>query len=179
MELQRLSPEARPAAVVALAAGPSLWSQAPGFRRLVLASGALATLSGASWVALPHFASAPDAAPPLAAPQAASCSLIAPLDGQRFVGKAQGPVDDLSVRRAVANVELSANGKMSPEYVGKPRELIVIPWGTGSLRTFAVLPAGVAVFPGDTVEVVGRHRDPAKPCNFIPWTLTRVVASGR
>jgi hypothetical protein len=39
----------------------------------------------------------------------------------------------------------------------------------------AAIPEHMVVKIGDTLELDSRHRDPSLPCNFIPWTISKVA----
>jgi hypothetical protein len=203
MEPRSLQANYRHNARVNPSAEQNLWSSAPGFRTLVKTSGALATLSAASFLALPQLHPAleiarleappasqfiaPARSPPATSdaapvtPDPATCAINVPREGQKLIGKARGLVSEAEVRRSEAATEQRVHGSMSAEYVGMKNELVTVEWTDKTIPMgtwYAVIPDGFVVNPGDVVEIINRHRDPGKPCSYIPRALSRVVTAG-
>jgi hypothetical protein len=181
-----------------LRAAPAVSATPPVYGRLMagaLACGALSlgfgfvlpTMVGAGELApaatpapalvAPPVASAPVHAPPANATAGTqACPISLPPAAGKGFGKALGPVPAEIAEPSVARAEAFVHGKVSPEYQGKPREFVSILTPRGQIFLYAVIPDGMVVKPGEIVQVEGRHRDMTKPCSYVPFVLTGLVA---
>ena len=72
-------------------------------------------------------------------------------------------------------MEAQLKAKISPAYLPLPRINVEAYPRNGGWNGMVALPEGMTVKIGDVIEVATRYRDPEMPCNFIPWTVTRLV----
>jgi outer membrane protein OmpA-like peptidoglycan-associated protein len=80
----------------------------------------------------------------------------------------------LSITRTVEGRE---QARISPAYFPLRRVYTQVsqPDGSAAFTTMAAIPEYMTVNVGDVVELSSRYRDPALPCNFIPWTINRII----
>ena len=161
---------------------PSLWSSAPAWRRLVIGSVVLATLSVSTPSLLPRLHTQP-IKPALSAanePESSQRSCVVPMSlqlmpgaPQQVMARVKGAMTQKQVLAVTARVEAGLGAKVNPIYL-KWAHVDTIMSSSG-MDTIAAIPPGVVVQAGDTVELNSRYRDPRQPCEFIPWTVDRVV----
>lgn len=88
-------------------------------------------------------------------------------------GLVRGPATQQEV---VAGTEIAVartHAPESPGYLDLPRVVAYFSYGGARHVTIAAVTDGVLPQPGESVTLVSRHRDPALPCAFIPWTITK------
>jgi len=162
----------------------SLWSTAPAWRNLTIGSCLLTSLAISAPIVLRHFEAAREApstsqvagssAPAQPPPQA--CSLRADRAPQHFTARAFVFVSAEQALAATRGVEAQIGGKVSPGYLSLNHVGLEYYLPTGNrATTMAALPPNMTVRIGDWVEVTSRYRDPSLPCNFIPWTINRIL----
>ena len=75
-------------------------------------------------------------------------------------------------------VELKTGWLLSESYAHWPRVIVDVDEGNGYiLNTMAAHSNLAKLKVGDPVVAISRHRDPAHPCHFIPWTVKEVTAT--
>src|SRR5262249_37784492 len=157
----------------------SLWSTAPGWRRLLIGSGMLTALALSAPIFLSRLAPAPVAQAvsvgpaTQSGPTQQSCSLQIPDAPQYVTARVTGMVQNKDVSAATRTVESQTGAKISPPYLALPRVAAEV-YPTGPV-TMAAIPANMTVNIGDLVELSSRYRDRSLPCHFIPWTINRVI----
>ena len=169
----------RPATALATAsAGASLWSRSKPWRVLVVSSGLLTTLAVAAPFVLPGLAtgvSMPPAEDACATHTAPVGQHFSSMDSvpRHYSGKVVAFYSEDQVLAATRGIESQVGAKINPGYLSLKR--VGVESADGRLRTMAALPDNVTAKIGDFVDVLSRYRDPNLPCNFIPWTVTRVL----
>jgi hypothetical protein len=143
------------------------------------------------WGSLPNPPAAPPAAKPETARSAATaaalptqpepvredCRLQLAAEPQIVTGHVIGFISDEEALARTRSVEADLGAKISPAYVPLSRVTVEqYPHaGNWATTTMAAIPEHMAVKIGDLVELSSRHRDESLPCNFIPWTINRLV----
>jgi hypothetical protein len=158
---------------------PQLWSTAPAWRNLVIASGVLTALA----ISVPMVQSEvvgnigpPSGSPAQSEPSQQNCPLQIPNAPQHLMGRVASFVPVDRVLAATKEVENQIGAKISPAYLHLKRAWVSIaPQNGTSWSTFGAIPEYMTVNIGDSVELNSRYRDPSLPCHFIPWTINRVV----
>lgn len=171
MDLQLQPMMERPASATA-SAGASLWSRSKSWRMLVVSSGLLTTLAVATPFVLPGLAPGTSVQPA----EDACAMHAAGMDSapQHSSGKVVAFYSEDQVLAATRRIESQLGAKINPGYLSLKR--VGVESADGRLRTMAALPDNVTAKIGDFVDVLSRYRDPNLPCNFIPWTVTRVLS---
>jgi hypothetical protein len=126
-------------------------------------------------------APAPQAAPALTAyqtPDPQSCALNVAAAPEHLTGHVVGFISAKQALASTKAIEAELGGKVSPAYVSLRRVIVRADFPHGGLRTMAAVPASTSVKIGDAVEIESRHRDPSRPCNFVPWTISRLIGHG-
>ena len=82
-----------------------------------------------------------------------------------------GPANDEEVITQTQVAILRTHAPESPSYVKLPRIDTVFKAGGAAHRTIAAVVSGRTPTRGEKVKLASRHRDPNKPCAFIPWTV--------
>jgi hypothetical protein len=167
-QLQRM---AEPPASATANAGAALWSSSKPWRMLVVSSGLLTTLAVAAPFVLPGLATGPSA--PSALDGCAMNNAIVDSVPRHYSAKVVALIPEDQVLPVTRTVESQVGAKINPGYLSLKR--VGVESADRRLRTMAALPDNVTAKVGDLVEIVGRYRDPNLPCNFIPWTVTRVL----
>lgn len=176
------------------APAPRVAAPPPAYGRLMAGALAFGAMSLGFGFVLPSLVGAGEHPPALAAPApvvpprpaeapsasasagTSACPISLPPTWATGFGKALGPVPAEVAEPSVARAEVFVHGKVSPEYQGKPREFVSVHTRRGTVVLYAVIPNGMVIKPGEIVQVAGRHRDMTKPCNYVPFLLTGVVA---
>jgi hypothetical protein len=91
-------------------------------------------------------------------------------------GRVTGLVTDEEAVGIVRRVEAQVGGKISPAYIHLRRVTMMVYAPAGNYLSIAAVPDGMKVRVANLVDVNTRYRDPALPCNFIPWIITHVAA---
>jgi len=160
--------------------GQTLWSTAPGWRRLVIGSSVLTSVALSAPMWLPHLDTAPQtqfashAVGPAMQSQTTqqSCSLQIPNAPEHVTARVTRMVPSEETLAITRTVETQIGAKISPAYIALPRVAAEINPGR---VTLAAIPVNMTVKIGDEVELNSRYRDPTLPCHFIPWTINRVI----
>jgi hypothetical protein len=151
----------------------ALWSTAPAWRNLVIASGLLTSAAISAPIILSRLEVD-------AQPTQQSCT--AQLQGapQHVRARVIGFVSSEQVLAATRSVEAQERAKISPGYLPLTRVSAEVAQPNGNTfttyRTMAAVPEYMTVGIGDMVELNTRYRDPSLPCHFIPWTINRIIA---
>jgi hypothetical protein len=107
-----------------------------------------------------------------------SCSTQLEASPQHYTARVIRLLSEQEVSARTMRVEGREQARMSPAY--RPlRRVDAQAWpqdGSSTFSTMAAIPEYMTVKVGDKVELISRHRDPTLPCNFIPWTINRVIA---
>ena len=109
------------------------------------------------------------------APQA--CELKIPDVGQEVSGQV---VRFLTTQEALAMIQINEahlHGNVSPDYITQRRVSVEVGPAGNKRVTTAIVPDGLAVRVGDTVQFINVHRARGLPCHYIPPLISRVVAS--
>lgn len=169
MEAQPQGPMLLAERSATVGSGASLWSSSRPWRVLVVSSCLLTSLAISAPLVLPQVATGPSAQ--------GSCSLqIARTPVQVFGRVVAAFVPEDQVLSITRTVETQLGAKISPGYLSM-RRVGVLP-ANGDRPTIAGVPDNVtAPKVGDLVVLNSRYRDPNLPCNFVPWTVNRVLKS--
>lgn len=146
----------------------TLWSSSRAWRALVTTSCLLTALAICSPIVLPR------AADSLAEK---SCNQQIVGEPRHFAARVTGFVPGDAVAATTRAVEARIGVKISPGYLPLRRISAVGLQASSRLSTMAAIPDNVTPKVGDIVDLIGRYRDPHLPCNFIPWTVNRVLTS--
>jgi hypothetical protein len=173
----------RPETSGLVAQKPTLWSTAPAWRKLVVASGLLTSLAISAPMVLPGPDAIPSAAsspravglPKEAEPTQQSCTSQLSGAPQPFTARVTRFVPSEQVLAVTRSVEAQEGAKISPAYLHLTRVAVEGDRPNGKFATMAAVPEYMTVKVGDLVEVNSRYRDPSLPCHFIPWTINRLV----
>ena len=160
----------------------TLWSTAPGWRRLVIGSTMLTSLAASAPAWLPHSDTLSGA--PAVGSKSQSVrtqqgcaaqmpSLLIPDAPQHLMARVISTISSESVLAATARVEARLGVKVNPAYLDWPHVDTVT--SLTGMETIAAVPPAMSVKVGDLVELNSRYRDHSLPCQFIPWTVNRVV----
>jgi hypothetical protein len=152
------------------------WLGAPAWHALLSGAGLLISLAGCTGV-LPGQ---PDAATNVQSATAAAtppetCMPQVPAEAVVVTGRVTGFLSDEEALAATRKVEAQLGGKVSPAYLHLKRVTMVVYSPTGDFLSMAAVPDSMKVRVGSLVDVNARRRDPALPCNFIPWVITHVA----
>jgi hypothetical protein len=164
---------------------PTLWSTAPGWRKLVIGSGVLTSLAVSAPILLPRPETVTDTQSAHAVGSAVqsektqqSCtaqmlSWQIPDAPQHVTARVTRMVPSAEVLARTRAVETQIGAKISPAYLTLFRVDAQM-YSTGQV-TLAAIPVDMTVKIGDLVELNSRYRDQSLPCHFIPWTINRVI----
>ena len=140
--------------------------------RAALAVACVATL-GAAALAQPYTPSArPKAMDPSGCPRREG-SIFA--DGAGKVVGFLDPAEALSMRM---RTEMLLRALSDPALRDNPRAVIEVLRPQGPSREIAVVPDGMTVGVGESVEFDGGYWDPGNPCAFVPNLVRKPAATG-
>jgi len=157
----------------------TLWSTAPGWRKLVIGSGVLTLLAVSAPILLPRPETAPGTqsahavGPAMQSDKTQGCTSQIPDAPQHVTARVTRTVSSEEVLTATRAVEAQIGAKISPAYLPLFRVAAQM-YPTGQV-TLAAIPVNMSVKIGDLVELNSRYRDRSLPCHFIPWTINRVI----
>lgn len=95
----------------------------------------------------------------------------APNTPATYEGIVRGPATAEEVTEGTQIAEIRTRAPISPAYVALPRVFVYFDAGGVRSGTIAAVTDGKLPESGATVKLSSRHRDPATPCSFIPWTV--------
>src|SRR5262245_15875942 len=180
--LQSGQESARPETTGVVSQRPALWSTAPAWRNLAIASCLLTSLAISAPMVLPHPGMVADTrsgsqavGSPIKGDLQPSCMAQIPGAPDRLTGRVTGFVPSEQVLAVTKGVEAQIGAKISPTYLPLKRVVVDISGPSSKFSTFAAVPESMTVKTGDVVEVNSRYRDPNLPCHFIPWTINRLL----
>ena len=113
--------------------------------------------------------------PAQADPMKPGCTLQIADAPQHMTGRVTGFVSGDQALAGTRAAEAQLGAKISPAYLSLKRVKVEAYPQSGDWTTLAAIPEHIAVKIGDLVDLSSRYRDPALPCNFIPWTINRPV----
>ena len=155
----------------------TLWQEAPAWRNLVIATISSSTLAASLMFFAPTNTplqiTSNSVEPSSSAPQV--CSINLPNSPEHVKLKVTGFVSPDAVKSTSLQVESTVGGKISPTYATWLRVSLKQINGNSEWSTMAAVPPGLAVNIGDVVAADSRYKDPAQPCNFVPWTISSVI----
>jgi hypothetical protein len=158
---------------------PQLWSTAPAWRNLAVASGMITALAISAPIVLSDaVGNTQPSSGSLAQTELSqrNCPLQIPNAPEHMMGRVANFVPVDRVLAATKEVEQQIGAKISPAYLHLKRAWVsMTPQNGASWTTFGAIPDYMTVNIGDSVELNSRYRDPSLPCHFIPWTINRVV----
>jgi hypothetical protein len=137
----------------------------------------LPSVPGATAVA-PFDRVVPRAAPDKTLDQTSAppnCTLHLGPAPQYLTGRVVAFISATQAFASTKNIEAQVGAKISPAYMSLQHVTVSAVPGRGGWSTMAAVPASTSVKIGDVVEIESRHRDPNLPCNFVPWTIGRVI----
>lgn len=107
-----------------------------------------------------------------------SCTTQLEAAPARYTARVIRLPSEQEVLARTTRVEGREQARISPAYRALRRvEAQALPSdGSPAFSTLAAIPEYMTVKVGDMVELMSRHRDPTLPCNFIPWTINRIIA---
>jgi len=111
-------------------------------------------------------------------PTQQACGLTAPDAGEDFLGRVNAFVSPPQALSSIQFTEAYLNGKISPDFITQRRVLVEPLSGTTLTQPTVLIPDGMTVQIGDTVEYTGAHRAPGLPCNYIPNLISRIITVG-
>ena len=141
--------------------------------RAILAGAVAATLGAATALAQSFTPSArPKAMDPSGGPRREGPIYA---DGAGKVVGFLDPAEALSMRM---RTEMMLRAQSDPALRDNPRAVIEVPRPLGPSREIAVVPDGVTVDVGESVEFDGGYWDPGNPCAFVPNLVRKAPATG-
>jgi tetratricopeptide (TPR) repeat protein len=107
-----------------------------------------------------------------------SCTTQLEAAPERYTARVIRLPSEQEVLARTMRVEGREQARISPAYraLRRVEAQALPPNGSPAFSTLAAIPEYMTVKVGDMVELVSRHRDPTLPCNFIPWTINRIIA---
>jgi hypothetical protein len=108
-----------------------------------------------------------------------ACNTQLQASPQHYTARVTRFLSEQEVLSITRMVEGSEQAGISPAYIPLRRVYtqILQPDGSPVSATMAAIPEYTTVKVGDAVELNSRYRDPTLPCNFIPWTINRIIAN--
>ena len=106
------------------------------------------------------------------------CGLQIPGAPQRVTGRVTRFVSGEEALTLTNAVEAQLGAKISPAYLSLKRVRVEASGENRNWWTIAAVPEDMPVKVGDLVELNSRYRDPELPCQFIPWTIYRLLDQG-
>jgi hypothetical protein len=95
-----------------------------------------------------------------------------------LIAKVTREISPVETQAATAAVEKQIGVNISPTYADLKRVLVVSE-ADQKFQTLAAIPPSLSVAVGDVVTVAERHRDGALLCNFVPWTVEKVITKAK
>lgn len=111
---------------------------------------------------------------PMVLPAPGACALPLTSIPRHVSGRVTGFVSHAWIASAMRGVETELGAPISPGYLSLKSVSVARP-GQAAAFTIAAVPDNVIAKIGDKVELNSRYRDPNLPCNFVPWTVNRVM----
>jgi hypothetical protein len=106
---------------------------------------------------------------------AQGCSLNIANEPKQVTGRVTGFLTDQQALERTRKVEALLGARISPAYVSLERVTVERDPQDGAGSTMAAIPEHMIVEVGDRVELNSRYRDQNLRCNFIPWTVNRLI----
>ena len=158
-------PQMRVQGPIAVGLNSRLWMGSRSWRMLVISSWLLTSMAISAPLVLPQAASE-------------SCKLQIDTAPHHVSAKVVGFVTEDQTLSTTRAVEAQLGAKISPGYLPLKRVHAVGYPTHQEISTLAAVPDNIPVKTGDVVDLNTRYRDPSLPCNFIPWTVNRILQSG-
>lgn len=94
--------------------------------------------------------------------------------GQLITGRVTSFLPPQDALNTIEFTQGQTSATISPDYIAQRRVRVEVP-SQGGRRPTVLIPDGMAVQVGDTVEFVSGHKAPGLPCHYIPNLIGRVV----
>jgi hypothetical protein len=107
-----------------------------------------------------------------------SCTTQLEASPRHYTARVTRFLSEQEVLEKTMRVEGREQARISPSYrlLRHVYTEVLAPDGSPEFLTMAAIPEYLTVKVGDMVDLISRHRDPTLPCNFIPWTINRIIA---